>query len=217
MFLPLIHRGDKLNALVIGGGKIARRKVEDLLEATANVTVISPEIHPELQNIINKNGITFFKREVVSGDVLSSEDEPYNLVIVSTDDNEVNRMVSAECRNAGIPVNVVDVPELCTVYFAAIVKRDPILLAISTGGAAPFLARELKKSAGQWLDSGWADRGKWAELIRAFAMKNIKSFKERNSIYDIFMDVSDADLVNWDLNNPPEELWRSWANSKGKN
>jgi uroporphyrin-III C-methyltransferase / precorrin-2 dehydrogenase / sirohydrochlorin ferrochelatase len=217
VFLPLIHRGDKLNALVVGGGKIAKRKVEDLLDAAARVSIISPEIHPDLEKIIAENGITFFRREVLSGDVLSSEDEPYNLVIVSTDDNKINVMVSEECRSAGIPVNVVDIPELCTVYFAAIVKRNPILVAISTGGAAPFLARELKKSAGEWLDSGWADRAKWAELIRAFAMKNIDTFEERNIIYDRFMTISDVELSNWDLKDPPETLWRSWVNPEREN
>lgn len=206
MFLPLIHRGDRLRALVVGGGRIAHRKVEDLLAAGAWLRLLALEIRPELRELLVVNGLEFSLRRAKRADL-----EGINLLIVATDDTEANKELSAWARERGIPVNVVDQPDLCTVYFAGIVRRDPLLLAISTGGAAPFIARAMKGDLEQWVDEHWALRATWARHVREFATNNYADSGHKDRIYRTFMSVPDSLLREWDLENPPVELWGEWA------
>ena len=206
MYLPLIHRGDRLHALVLGGGAVAKRKVYDLLEAHAELHVISPYWDSELEALLDDKAIPHETRGYQSGDI-----EGHNLVIVATDDESVNRAAFEEARRLGVPVNVVDQPELCTVYFAAVVRSDPLLLAISTGGAAPFFARELKHAAVEWLEGGWTLRAKWAELIRRFALDNLDGMDARERLFQRFMRMEVEHLETWDFDHPPAQLWESWS------
>ncbi|MCB2197814.1 bifunctional precorrin-2 dehydrogenase/sirohydrochlorin ferrochelatase [bacterium] len=206
MYLPLIHRGDRTRALVVGGGAIAKRKVQDLLDAGASVSVISPEWNPGLRSLLDSKSLQNETRPYQSGDI-----EGYNLIIVATDDETVNRQVSEEARERGIPVNVVDQPDLCTVYFAAVVRRPPLTIAISTGGAAPFFAREMKKSLANWVDQGWDTRAEWAKLIRAWALKHVESSEEREALFARFMALPSDRLMQWKLDDPPVQLWQEWS------
>lgn len=206
MYLPLIHRGDRTHALVVGGGAIANRKVQDLLDAGASVQVISPAWHPELSDLLERESIPHQTRAYQTGDL-----EGFNLIIVATNDETVNRLVSEEAQAKGIPVNVVDQPDLCTVYFAAIVRRPPLTLAISTGGAAPFFAREMKKALGEWVDQGWDKRAEWAKLIRAWALENVKESADRETLFGKFMAFPSEQLLAWKLDEPPVQLWQEWS------
>jgi len=209
MFLPLIHRGDRTRALVIGGGAVALRKVEDLLAAGASVEAISPAWDPALAELLTSRSIPHQTRPFHPGDTRG-----FNLVIVATDDARTNRAASEEAREAGIPVNVVDQPELCTVYFAAVVRRDPLLLAISTGGAAPFFAREMKRAAEEWLDGGWAERAHWAERLRDYAREQVEEPEKRERLFSRFMEMTDRDLAGWNDANPPVALWARWTDEE---
>ncbi len=206
-FLPLIHRGDRLKALVVGGGEVALRKVRDLLEAGAKVEGVSPEIHPELQQIIDERKLKWTQRIFYASDIMG-----HNLLVVATDDAVLNMAVYLEARDMGIPINVVDQPELCTVYFAAIAKHDPLLLAVSTGGAAPFFAREFRKELESWIDEkGWDLRAQWAAVIRKFALRLTKDVEQRECLFRRFMDEPLDAIRQWDFERPPEELWREWT------
>lgn len=130
-------------ALVIGGGEIARRKAEWLLDCGARVLVIAPLIDPELERLAAAR----------PGD-LELRQEPYGpgrdlagflLAIAATDDTAVNRAVAADAARVGIPVNVVDVPPLCSFFVPAMVQREALQLAIGTGGACPSLAGRLRR------------------------------------------------------------------------
>ena len=206
MYLPLIHRGDRTRALVIGGGGVARRKVQDLLDAGASVTAISPEWDSDLLSLLVHSSIPYETRPYHKGDLAG-----FNLVIVATDDEEVNRQASVEAQELGIPVNVVDQPDLCTVYFAAVVRRPPLMLAISTGGAAPFFAREMKKSLTAWVDQGWDKRALWAKEIRSWALENVQDSADRERLFARFMEQPDAELKQLDLKHPPVQLWQDWS------
>ncbi|MDP8289041.1 MAG: bifunctional precorrin-2 dehydrogenase/sirohydrochlorin ferrochelatase, partial [Candidatus Electryonea clarkiae] len=158
MFLPLVFRTDNINTLVIGGGKVAYRKVKDLNAAGAELMVISPRCHPGLETFIIEKDIDWCKRKFRNGDT-----DGYSLVIVATDDDKVNQKVSTEAKNSGIPINVVDKPELSTVYFPATVRKDSLLISVSTEGNAPFFAREMKKKISEWVEDGeWELKAKWA-------------------------------------------------------
>jgi precorrin-2 dehydrogenase / sirohydrochlorin ferrochelatase len=125
--------------LVVGGGAVGERKVLDLLEAGARVTLVSRKATPALVELAARGEIHYpeedFRPEQVQG---------MTLVFGATDDPEVNAAVSAAARAAGIWVNIADAPELCTFIVPAQVKRGDLTLAISTGGASPALAGKLR-------------------------------------------------------------------------
>lgn len=128
-------RGRK--ALVVGGGRIALRKVKSLLMCRAEVTVVSPDVCPGLAEL---DTIVKLERGYRSGDV-----EGACLVISATDDQEVNRQVWVDASAAGIPCNVVDQPELCSFTLPAVLSQGDLLIAISTGGVSPALAGRLRR------------------------------------------------------------------------
>jgi precorrin-2 dehydrogenase/sirohydrochlorin ferrochelatase len=126
--------------LVVGGGGVGERKVLDLLEAGARVTLVSPDLTPALAALAAKGAIRHlqedFQEEQVAG---------MALVIGATDDMAVNARVSAAAQARGIMVNIVDQPHLCTFIVPAQVRRGELTLAISTGGASPALARKIRE------------------------------------------------------------------------
>ena len=127
-------------SVVVGGGGVGERKVQTLLEYGATVEVISPEVTDLLAQFAEEGVIVWHRRPYVPGDL-----EGAFLVICATDSNEVNRAVFAEGESRGIMVNIVDVPELCNFIVPSIVRRGPLQIAISTGGAAPLVAKGIRK------------------------------------------------------------------------
>ena len=128
-------RGRK--ALVVGGGRIACRKVASLLACDACVTVVSPTFCSELAET---PGIVRIERPYRTADLTG-----VCLVISATDCREVNRQVSADADEAGVPCNVVDEPELCSFTLPAVLSRGQLTIAISTAGASPALAGRLRR------------------------------------------------------------------------
>ena len=140
--INLAHR----RCLVVGGGSVAERKVETLLEFGAEVTVIAPELTPKLSELVSGNSIQHLAASYTSD--LSDQSDPSNrplLVFAATDDREVNKQVSADCQSRGILVNVVDDPELCSFFVPAILRRDDLIISVSTSGKSPAMARWLRE------------------------------------------------------------------------
>jgi len=125
--------------LVVGGGKVALRKIETLLDYGSSITVIAPEVEDKIRYFGDSGRIKLEEREY-----RSPEAGNYRLVISACDDMEVNRQVSEDCRKAGTLVNVVDQPALCDFIFPAVVRRDCLSAAISTDGKAPFMSGHLR-------------------------------------------------------------------------
>lgn len=128
---------DEQPCLVVGGGHIASRKVETLVEAGALVKVVAPHIEDELRHM---TGVTCQQRKFVDGDL-----EGMFVVIAATSDEVLNRHISALSRERGILVNVVDVPELCTFFVPAVIRRGDLLLTVSTGGHGPGFSRKIRQ------------------------------------------------------------------------
>ncbi len=138
-YLPIFYDLSVRSCLVVGAGEIAARKVRQLRKAEASVTVIAPEICEELQDLADSNDINYIA-EQFSEEALDEK----MLVIAATNDEEVNKQISGLAKARNIPVNVVDNPDLCSFIMPSIVDRDPVQIAISTGGASPVLARLLR-------------------------------------------------------------------------
>jgi uroporphyrin-III C-methyltransferase/precorrin-2 dehydrogenase/sirohydrochlorin ferrochelatase len=137
--LPIFMRIKGRRCLVVGGGEVAARKVTMLRKAGGDVLVVSPALHHELTAMVEAGQI------IHQADVFRAEQlDGACLVIAATDDEQVNRAVYAEANIRHLPVNVVDCTELCTFTMPSIVERYPLTIAISSGGAAPVLARMIR-------------------------------------------------------------------------
>lgn len=137
--LPIFIKLSQRPCVVIGGGEVAARKVHMLLKADAAVTVVSPDLHHELQDLLNAQKISYLPTEFSVSQIQGA-----TLVVAATDDEQVNIKVSEAAKAQNIPVNVVDAPALCTFTMGSIIERDPIVIAISSEGNAPVLARHIR-------------------------------------------------------------------------
>jgi len=138
-YLPIFMDVRQRPALVVGAGAVAARKIEALLKAGSQVTVIAPEASNQVVEWVTQQRITWKNQRFSAGDVNGC-----CLVIAATNDRSVNAAVSAAARARHIPVNVVDDPELSSFIFPAVVDRDPVIVAISSGGRSPVLSRTLR-------------------------------------------------------------------------
>lgn len=173
-FLPIFMNVQGQNCLVIGGGKIASRKVFMLLRAGATVSVVSPELCQDLTIRQNEGEITHIDRLFEDSDL-----EGCKIVIAATDDNTVNSHVSELAKAKGIPVNVVDAPALCSFIVPSIIDRTPVQIAISTGGASPVLARLLRSRLETFIPAAY---GRLATLVESFREKVKGKFSNTDDI-----------------------------------
>jgi len=173
-FLPIFMNIKGDNCLVVGGGSVASRKVFMLLRAGASVTVVSPELCQDLTIRKNEGEITHLDRKFEDADLTNCK-----IVIAATDVKEVNRHVSELAKSKGIPVNVVDAPELCSFIVPSIIDRNPVQIAISTGGSSPVLARLLRSRLETFIPSSY---GRLATLLESFREKVKSKFSSSDDI-----------------------------------
>ncbi|WP_462116190.1 siroheme synthase CysG [Lysobacter xanthus] len=152
--------------LVVGGGAVARRKVQALFEAGADVSIVAPDLVPELQVLANAGTLAH-----VAEAFAASRLDGVWLVVAATDDSATNRAVADAAHARRVWANVVDDVELSSVQVPARVERGPLQVAISSGGGAPMLARHLREKLEAELDESWADLARllarYRRLIRA--------------------------------------------------
>jgi siroheme synthase-like protein len=148
--------------LVVGGGRVAARKAEGLLAAGARVTVVSPALDPDLAKLKAERRIAHVDRQYQRVDV-----KGYAVVIAATDDAAINERVASDARQGGVPVNVVDEPALCDFIVPSVVRRGEVVLAISTGGLSPALARWLRQEMESYLTGDFERLAQLLAEVRA--------------------------------------------------
>ncbi len=126
--------------LVVGGGAVAARKVAGLLAAGAAVTVVAPDVHESIPAVAGDRPITVHRRTYRRGEAAS-----YRLVITATDEHSVNRRVFLDCEAAGVWCNSADDLDNCSFILPAVVRRDDVLVTVSTTGRSPAVASWLKR------------------------------------------------------------------------
>ncbi|MFC8749906.1 siroheme synthase CysG [Pseudomonas oryzihabitans] len=178
-YLPLFHKLDGRPVLVIGGGDIALRKSVLLAEAGALITLVAPEIEPEVRAFVEAQGGSC-RVERYAADHLAG----HCLVIAATDDDEVNERVSHDAQALGLPVNAVDAPKLCTVIFPAIVDRSPLVIAISSGGDAPVLARLVRAKLESWIPATYGQLAQLAQRFRARVKTRFADLQARRIFWE---------------------------------
>jgi uroporphyrin-III C-methyltransferase/precorrin-2 dehydrogenase/sirohydrochlorin ferrochelatase len=160
-FLPLFHKLQGSHVLVVGGGEIALRKSRLLVDAGALIRVVAPAVESQLDSLAAGSGGSVHRRGYQESDL-----DGCQLIIAATDDQELNAQVSADAKQRGMPVNVVDAPALCSVIFPAIVDRSPLVVAVSSGGDAPVLARLIRAKLETWIPSTYGELAGLAARFR---------------------------------------------------
>lgn len=151
---PIFLKLDGRPCLVIGAGAVALEKISSLLLAGANVHVVSPAACADVETLVVQRRITLERREFIEADL-----EGYSLVVTATNFKKVNHAVFLAARRRNLLCNSVDDPPNCDYYFASIVQRGPVQIAISTAGESPALAQRLRREIDAQLPE---DMGRWA-------------------------------------------------------
>lgn len=162
VFLDLKNR----LCLLIGGGEVATRKGRMLAKAGARLRIVAPDISAELRELAEKNQGELHEREYQSSDLRDCV-----LAIAATDSESLNKKISADAQALNLPVNVVDTPALCTYITPAIIDRSPLVIAVSSGGEAPVLARLVRTKLETLIPAGYGKlaqiASQWRERIKA--------------------------------------------------
>jgi len=161
--------------LIVGGGRVAFRKVEKLLPYGPEITVIAPQFCAELETL---SGITRLCRPYAQADP-----DGMALVIAATDDPVLNRTVSETCKEKNIPVNVVDDRENCTFLFPCLVQQGELSVGISTGGASPTAAIWLKNRVSELLPPDFDNILSWLESLRPRLKEEIPVENHRAALF----------------------------------
>ena len=163
---------------VVGGGRVAARKVEALLEYGGNVRIISPELTGDLQNLKQAGRISWLSRNYQPGDLSDSF-----LVIAATDNEKVQEKVYREAEENGQLVNVADVPERCNFILPATVTRDSLTVSVSTAGNSPALASRLRQELETTIRPEHGILGEMLGLIRPEILKMGQSHDENKLVF----------------------------------
>lgn len=137
---PVMLDVSRLSVLVVGGGEVALRKVRGLVEAGGRPEIVSPEVHPELLEIIREHGLTWTRRPYEEGDGFA-----FNLVFAATDSPQVNERVRRQAADDSALYDIADDPRHSLFHVPSSIRQDEVVVAFSTGGASPLLARRLRE------------------------------------------------------------------------
>lgn len=179
LFYPIFLNLNKQKCLVIGGGKVAERKVNSLLECGAQVKVVSPEITEKLKEMVKSGTIEHICRKFCSSDL----DDVF-LVISATSDEDLNNKIAQECRKRNILVNVVDDPEKCSFIVPSVVRRGDLSIAISTSGKSPALAKKIRQELEAYFGPEYGEFLEIMGEIRKKILTEIPSQEERKKVFN---------------------------------
>lgn len=166
-------------SLVVGGGDIGLEKVEGLLACDGDVTVVAPDLQPELRKLADEGSIEWIAREYEPSDL-----EGTFMVIAATNDSEVNIGVYDDAEKRAMLVNVVDVPPLCNFILPAIVRTGPLAIAISTAGASPALAKRMKHEVSQLFGEEYARLAIILNDARGWAKATLPTYQDRKEFFE---------------------------------
>ncbi|AVP82708.1 siroheme synthase CysG [Aeromonas hydrophila] len=178
-YLPIFCRLDNKPVLLVGGGEVAERKARLLLDAGAQLTVVAPELDPELAELAANGSI-----EWLAGEFAPAQLTGKWLVVAATDRREVNALVYQSANQARIFANVVDDPKRSSFIMPSIIDRSPLMVAISSGGKAPVLARLLREKLEALLPQHLGAVAAFAGSLRERVKARFASMGERRRFWE---------------------------------
>ena len=185
-YYPIFIKLEGKTALVVGGGKVAQRKIETLLEYGASVRVISRELTDKLKQLVESGDIRHVGEKFEDKHL-----EGIFLVIAATDDEGLNHRISEKAQERGLLINAVDQPPDCNFIVPSIVKRGDLILAISTSGKSPALAKKLRKKMEGSFGNEYETILNLMGCLRTEVLKMGLSHNENGRI---FKEIVDSDL-----------------------
>ena len=171
--LPIFMKLEKQTCLVVGGGKIAFQKIKQLLDSNADVIVVSPKVIKE----INSLPITIVNRKYCSTDVGQSK-----IIIAATNDEKINHKIYEDASAKGVPVNVVDNPDLCSFYMGSVYQDGDLKLAISTNGKCPSFGIYLKDHVKNMSKGLWGVALEQLAYKRKIIIQTLKSYSSKKEV-----------------------------------
>jgi len=189
-YLPIFLDLKARRCLVVGGGEVAARKAALLASAGAEVVVVAPRLAAGTAELLAAERIRHRERGFRPEDL-----EGMFVVVAATDDPAVNREVSALCQARGLPVNVVDEPRLCSFIMPSIVDRSPVLVAVSTGGASPVLARLIRARLETLIPTAFGRLARLASDYRDAVKRRFSDPQARRLFWEGVLDGPVAEMV----------------------
>lgn len=184
---PVFLNLDGKPCLVVGGGAVGERKVQDLLLAGARVTLVSRDLTPALAALAREQAISYLPEDFAPRHL-----DGMVLVIAATNDLATNQQVSAAAQSRGLPVNVVDQPALCSFVVPATLRRGDLTLAIGTGGHSPALAKKLRQDLEQLYGPEY---GPYLELLGAIRAKVLAARRDHPHNQELFTRIVASPLL----------------------
>jgi len=178
-YFPIFLDAKHINAIVIGGGDVAARKIELLLKSTTRITVMSEFLSISVERLVNTHELTWLQHNYQAGHFTH-----FNLVIAATDNTEINQQVANESSQLNLLTNVVDQPDLCTYITPAIIDRDPMLIAMSSSGSAPILLRMLREQIEKTLPDGYGKLADFSLKFREHVKARVKGIRNRRTFWE---------------------------------
>jgi len=194
-YLPIFLDVRGRPVLVVGAGSVAARKADLLLRAGAELAVVAPDVGTAIAELAGAGQVRLLRRRFEPADL-----NGVAAAIAATNDPATNQAVFAAARGAGIPVNVVDQPAISTFIFPAIVDRSPLIVAVSSGGASPVLARLMRARLESLIPAGYGRLAGLARRFRATVQARIADPDARRRFWESVLEgpVADAVLANQD-------------------
>jgi len=178
-YFPIFLDATYINAIIIGGGDVAARKIELLLKTTTRITIMSSNLSISVERLVNTHQLTWLPHNYTEGHL-----SKFNLVIAATDNTDVNQSIAQEAATFNLLTNVVDQPDLCTYITPAIIDRDPMLIAMSSSGSAPILLRMLREQIEKTLPSGYGKLADFSLKFRDHVKARIKGIRNRRTFWE---------------------------------
>ena len=200
--LPIFINVRQNPCLVIGGGDIALRKINLLIKAQAKVDCLSPLFCEGITNLSQNGDVNLIQKRFESDDI-----KEYAIIIASTDDSSVNALISKSAKKARIPVNVVDSPELSSFIMPSIVDRSPVIIAVSSAGRAPVLARIIRAKLETVIPSAYGVLAEIAGEYRQKVKDRFSKIKDRRAFWEsIFSGVIAEKVFSGRINEAKDDI-----------
>jgi uroporphyrin-III C-methyltransferase / precorrin-2 dehydrogenase / sirohydrochlorin ferrochelatase len=200
-FLPIFYDLKGQCCLVVGGGDVALRKADLLVRAGATLRIVSPTLCEALRDLIEQNSGeyhgTIYSADYLTGAVL---------VIAATDNSAVNSQISADAKAIGLPVNVVDNPALSSFIFPAVIDRSPLVIAVSSGGKSPVLARLLRGKLESMIPASYGRLSSLVGRFREQVKARFKTINQRRGFWESVLQGPVAEMVFAGKETQAEEL-----------
>lgn len=178
-YFPIYLDAKHINAMIVGGGEVAARKIELLLKSTSNISVMSETLGGSVERLVNLHQLTWLKHNYQPGHLAQA-----NIVIAATDNSDVNSAVAEESARLKLLTNVVDQPELCSYITPAIIDRSPMIIAMSSSGSAPILLRMLREQIEKTLPNGYGKLADFSFKFRDHVKARVKSMRDRRTFWE---------------------------------